>query len=309
MTFTFQRREIYVTCALIVAVSFFAGLLSDLLPSAVLAGTAWHATVGAQSGDGAVQALAFLPNNMTVDAGDSITWTFPTDEVHTVTFPFANSGTLKDGQTFSTTFSTAGDFAFKCLIHPHMTGTVHVQAAGASYPHDQGFYDRTGKDEAQDLIDAGHKDVASERADTVRDRIAVIVGAAHSDDLVTIPGGGEQTYMIARFLPSKRELRSGETLTWTAGDFGTPHTVTFGASPSPSANPNPIGLTGPGEHTTLTAPYPVLGSGATVSSGFLGAFAGTQGTTFSVTFSAPGTYYYYCELHKDLGMIGAITVH
>jgi hypothetical protein len=33
-----------------------------------------------------VQALAFLPNEIWIHAGDSITWTFPVSEPHTVTF-------------------------------------------------------------------------------------------------------------------------------------------------------------------------------------------------------------------------------
>src|SRR5437762_2507547 len=45
-----------------------------------------QATTGAQSGDKGKQALAFLPNEVWVHTGDSVTWTFPTDEIHTVTF-------------------------------------------------------------------------------------------------------------------------------------------------------------------------------------------------------------------------------
>lgn len=286
-----------------------AGAFGILEPTSAATTTIWHAIVGRQSGDRAVQATAFLPNNLTVDAGDSVTWSFPTDEVHTVTFSFANSGTLKGGQTFSQVFNTPGDFTFKCLIHKHMTGTVHVQAAGTPYPHDQQFYDREGQDQGQDLVQAGLKDIAQQRADTVRDRDDVTIGSAHADDVVTIPGGGEQSYLIARFLPDHRDVKVGQAITWTTSDFATPHTVTFGSPPSPPTNPNPIGLGGPGEQTTLSAPYPQLGSGPTVSSGFLGDFSGTQGTTFTVTFNAPGTYLYYCELHRDLGMTGTVTVH
>src|SRR5712692_6894420 len=61
-----------------------------IVPQAVQA--QWHATVGAQSKDKGHQALAFLPNEIWIHAGDSITWTFPTDEIHTVSF-------LKSGQT------------------------------------------------------------------------------------------------------------------------------------------------------------------------------------------------------------------
>ena len=56
-----------------------------LLPSAALADT-WQIQVGAQNGDRAHQALAFFPNEIWIHADDSITWSFPTNEVHTVTF-------------------------------------------------------------------------------------------------------------------------------------------------------------------------------------------------------------------------------
>jgi plastocyanin len=46
----------------------------------------WKATVGAQSKDLGRQALAFLPNEIWIHEGESITWTFETDEIHTVSF-------------------------------------------------------------------------------------------------------------------------------------------------------------------------------------------------------------------------------
>jgi plastocyanin len=67
-------------------------LALSLLVIPQLAQAQWQATVGAQSNDLGRQALAFLPNELWIHAGDSITWTFPTHERHTVTF-------LKPGQT------------------------------------------------------------------------------------------------------------------------------------------------------------------------------------------------------------------
>ena len=52
----------------------------------------WQATVGGESPGRGRQALAFLPNELWVHTGDSIRWTFPTHERHTLTF-------LKPGQT------------------------------------------------------------------------------------------------------------------------------------------------------------------------------------------------------------------
>ena len=51
----------------------------------------WNATVGAQSNDKGDQALAFLPNEIWIHAGDQITWTFDADEIHTLTFLRADS--------------------------------------------------------------------------------------------------------------------------------------------------------------------------------------------------------------------------
>ena len=48
--------------------------------------------MGAQTNDKGRQALAFLPNEIWIRAGDSITWRWDVDEIHTVTF-------LKDGDT------------------------------------------------------------------------------------------------------------------------------------------------------------------------------------------------------------------
>jgi plastocyanin len=52
----------------------------------------WQATAGRESPDRGRQALGFLPNELWIHAGDSIRWTFPTHERHTLTF-------LTPGQT------------------------------------------------------------------------------------------------------------------------------------------------------------------------------------------------------------------
>lgn len=56
-----------------------------IVPKAVQA-TTWQATVGAQNQDGSKHAMAFLPNELWIHAGDSITWTTKSGEGHTVTF-------------------------------------------------------------------------------------------------------------------------------------------------------------------------------------------------------------------------------
>lgn len=70
---------------LIFALTLVAGLLT--FPSAASAQQTWYVQVGAESHNEAKQADAFLPNEIWIYAGDSITFKFdPKHEIHTVTF-------------------------------------------------------------------------------------------------------------------------------------------------------------------------------------------------------------------------------
>ncbi|MBZ5620524.1 MAG: hypothetical protein LAQ69_17630 [Acidobacteriia bacterium] len=69
-----------------------AAILTAGATAMTLQAKEWQATVGAESPGGGSQALAFLPNEFWVHTGDSIRWTFPTHERHTLTF-------LTPGQT------------------------------------------------------------------------------------------------------------------------------------------------------------------------------------------------------------------
>src|SRR2546430_6308561 len=69
-------------------VSCCAAMVAALIaPRAVrVAAAQVKVTAGAQSNDMGKQALAFLPSELWVHVNDSVTWTFPTAEIHTVTF-------------------------------------------------------------------------------------------------------------------------------------------------------------------------------------------------------------------------------
>src|SRR5689334_8825873 len=54
-------------------------------PAAHASGVAWQLQAGGARQDGALQALAFLPPAITIDEGDTVTWTVA-GEVHTITF-------------------------------------------------------------------------------------------------------------------------------------------------------------------------------------------------------------------------------
>ena len=65
----------------------FAAVFALLCLSQGAKAQTWNANVGAETRDEAGQADAFLPNEMWINAGDSIQWTWqPKNEIHTVTF-------------------------------------------------------------------------------------------------------------------------------------------------------------------------------------------------------------------------------
>jgi plastocyanin len=219
-------------------------------------GAQWQASVGAQSKDKGHQALAFLPNEIWIHAGDSISWTFNADDIHTVTFltdaqvrppfpvgcpGFSASGATFDGSTcvsappmitggtFTVLFPTAGNYKLVCLVHEDMTGTVHVLDTSVPLPHEQSFYDKQAARQAQDLLSApdllsGHLHGSSATAVTVG--IGKILANA----------GGHQTVSIMRFVEPELVIHAGGTVEWTNHDPITPHTITLGTEP---ANPIP----------------------------------------------------------------------
>ena len=79
-----------------------------------------------------VMNFGFSPKTLTVNLGDSVKWTFMDPGVtHTSTSNqgFWNSGDKNLGTTYTALFATAGSFAYHCIHHPDMTGTVAVRMA------------------------------------------------------------------------------------------------------------------------------------------------------------------------------------
>jgi hypothetical protein len=72
------------------------------------------------------------PETVTVDPGDTITWTNVGEapEGHTVTGEGFDSGVVEEGERYSHRFDGPGTFPYICSLHDNMTGTVVVGAAG-----------------------------------------------------------------------------------------------------------------------------------------------------------------------------------
>lgn len=295
----------------------------------------WTASVGAQSHDLGRQALAFLPNEMWIHAGDSITWTAETDEPHTITFLIANQirnpfnvgcpgfspdnspfdGTscvstppLGNGQIFTVIFPSAGNFKLSCLFHENMQGTVHVLELSEKLPHDQAFYDKQAKSEGKDLLHDMLEDMGRAHGDHQPSN-AVTVGTGE----IVSTGGGSHTLSVMRFMQSAVTIHKGDTVEWTSKDPITPHTITFGVEPldlfDPSANVT-VDTDG-SRHATISSKSDNVHSGfiQAAPQDRIGLPQSPLGVTrFRVTFTNPGTYPFICALHDGLGMMGTVTV-
>ena len=293
----------------------------------------WQATAGAQNNSEGMQALAFLPTEMWIHAGDSITWTFPTDEIHTVTFlkngqvrlPFSvgcpgyggssfdgstclSTPPLLAGQSYTVTFPAAGNFKLVCLVHSNMTAVVHVYPASTALPHDQDFYDKEAAREQSALL----TDKVHDHENTQKN--AVTTGAGQ----IVATGGGSQSVSQMRFMSDKAVIHVGETIEWTNEDPVTPHTITFGVEPGNPIPPSPPPGTGTMTIDADGALHAVINSTSdNIHSGFIVAApqdriglpqAPLGVTRFRVTFTHAGVYPYICALHDDLGMKGTVTV-
>lgn len=73
--------------------------------------------------------FAFSPGEITINVGDSITWTNKDSAPHTATSTNNefNSDNLGRGDTFVFTFNKPGTYAYHCSIHPSMKGIVIVR--------------------------------------------------------------------------------------------------------------------------------------------------------------------------------------
>jgi plastocyanin len=259
----------------------------------------------------------FMPAALVISEGDTINWTNPYPEPHTVSFnagkpaptdtmaPLGdkspkfdgtqqfNSGFLRRGDSIEVTFTKAGAYQLLCLIHAGQVVDVTVISPGMYVPS-QAQIDAQAKAQLDAALPIGDKLIAG---------IAPPSKAANANGTTTwtIPDAPSQnvnggSVTINSFVPQRLSVGVGDTVTWL-DTIPVPHTITFlagGPPRSPTAVVRPAGG--------------VYDGNTYVNSGQLGNAPGRSGTSFSLTFTQAGTYPYICILHVDQGMAGVIEV-
>jgi plastocyanin len=280
----------------------------------------WSVSAGSSSANEALQALQFYPSSITIDAYDTVVFSSPTAEVHSISIPvpgatappasdptaaspaggttydgtaYISSGFIAGGATYSVTFTKPGTYTYYSIPQGFVSGTVVVQSAGAPYPASQAAY-------AMTATSAITSDLASAKA-----AVATVPYTSGSTNIAAgVSSGGSQpaNSTVMRFMDGPMEMDNlhstiavGSTLTFTNLSNNVPHTVTFPiAGQQPAAGPPDRPASGGNTYDGTQ----------TVNSGVI-----PPGGVFKLTFTKAGTFQYYCLFHDGAeGMVGTVTV-
>jgi plastocyanin len=79
-----------------------------------------------------IEGFEFVPSAVTIQEGGKVIWINRDSTEHTATLDDGSfdSGALAEGKLKSESFKQPGTYAYHCELHPGMTGTVEVVAAG-----------------------------------------------------------------------------------------------------------------------------------------------------------------------------------
>ncbi len=113
-----------------IAAAVLGAVVGSGLASGVIVARAQSTTTAVS-----IDNFTFAPQQLTVKAGTTVTWTNKDDIPHGIAATgnaFNRSKALDTDDSYSFTFTTPGTYQYFCYIHPHMTGTIVVEAATGS---------------------------------------------------------------------------------------------------------------------------------------------------------------------------------
>ncbi|MDZ7727365.1 MAG: hypothetical protein U5Q44_03755 [Dehalococcoidia bacterium] len=228
-------------------------------------------TLEARAGDGeeGYSVDLFLPENITVTTGTTISWSFPWLEPHSVSFGVPAEGSAEapsnpgenliafdgetpfssglrmapDGEPFQVEFTTEGEFDIYCAIHPNMTGTVTVvDPEGDTEPDTQ--EDLNGRASTQ------YSDALAELQGIAADESAEDIDVEELDDgssRYTMEVGAESLVGVAmQYFPPSLDIMEGDSVRFL-NEGMTPHTASIGQYPGGDPFEAPAtALDGPG---------------------------------------------------------------
>jgi plastocyanin len=221
----------------------------------------------------------------TVNVGDTVTWTWLTTRLHTVTecdatftqCPLAGGFDSDIANNtfppFSHTFDTPGTYYYLCTLHPSATtgmrGSVNVVAPATETP--------TASATPTDTPAPGTPTAVATETNTPAPTATVTPTPTKTPVPTSTATLAPSDYTVRMvnyaFAPRDLTVTAGDSVRWV-NDSDTPHTTTSDAA-----------------------------GGGSWDSGVVGA-----GESFTLRFTWAGTFAYHCFLHPDTGQNGTITV-
>ncbi len=297
------------------------------------------------AGDVNIVDRSFQPASLTVGVGGTVTWANNDGDEHTVTANdgLFDSGIFGGGATYSRTFGSAGTYAYFCIIHPDMTGTITVVSDGGDPPPPPPPVDPPPAPEPPppppvagdvSIFDFGFtpgvltvglgSSVTWSNTGAAPHTVTDLGGTFDSGFVF---GGDTYTRTFSTagtydyFCTLHPEMTATVVVLGAGGDPPPPAPPPVEPDPPPGTSPPPPVTGGvtivdnaftPASKTVSTGSTVVWTNTGVVphtvtssSGGFDSGFLFT-GDTYRRTFSNPGTYDYVCTIHP--GMSGTITV-
>jgi plastocyanin len=282
-----------------------------------------------------IAVLQFMPAKATVSVGQKVSWSWAaTREPHSVTFfppgqsapapgsdtslfaptppkgafdgsTLVNSGLMPQGPQavppFEMTFAKAGTYAYQCVIHPQMVGTIVVTpgdagetAAAVTTRGDQekGQWLAEGNDAFQKFESAAPASTKN-RDGTTTWTVQMGTSTPHTD--------------ILAFAPVPATVKHGDKVTFVNNSMA-PHTASFFNTQPPIQNPEDPAAqkAAPGPSPQKLNAKDLFNTGTLPPNAPPG--AGPPVAARSFTFSVPtaGDFQYVCIYHAPSGMAGEI---
>jgi plastocyanin len=280
----------------------------------------WNVSVGKEQGATSLDSM--FPKVIYIHEGDTVKFTNGAKFApHTVTFlagsaplspqdpknlaPIAPSGSKWDGKSlmnsgmleptkdYSITFTISGAYAYYCILHPLMTGTVVVLPAGASIPS---LVEQTAgvKSDVDDLLAQAdalmHMNMDANYMKNADGSIMYMVDA----------GMGLRGFSTNKMMPETIFVNEGDSVQWTNDNQYEPHFVTFN-------KPDDLNFFGP--HGDFNPKFMAPAGGDQFNgSGFVNSGMIMAHKSYQLTFTTAGTYQYECYLHSGSKMTGTVVV-
>jgi plastocyanin len=280
----------------------------------------WTVLVGSETSNMAVQGQRFLPGDITINAGDTVTWQANSTEFHTVSFidggtpqsplpafdpTSAAQGTAQGGGTMGAGYFNSGMLTTGADASPLPWPAVHSYTL--SFPNAgtftyyclvhgammRGVVHVIGATDPLPYTQADIDAAAAFEASAINadGRALLATARAASTNHRVFTGADDGIAMTMRFSLAKVVIHKGQKVHFkNTMSQGAPHTVTFGAVPA-------------GPAIFVPAGHPNNYKGGDLHSGIIG-----PGGSFTVTFNKVGRFHYVCALHQGMGMKGLVVV-